>query len=399
MSYRYRGDDRWAILKLASGGTGPRLGVKDLIDVEGTITSAGSRLIYSLGHRAEEDAELIKLVRSNGAQISAKTNLTEFAFGATGINPWFGTPLNPRNDRLIPGGSSSGSATGLFTGEIDLSLGSDTGGSIRIPSACCGVFGLKTTFGRIPLQGVWPLAPSFDTVGPMALSSHGIELGMKLLEASFAAKAIGNPKIAVIEGSGSVSVLRAISEVCKLVSSSVEFVPDLGLPVVWEAGMRIMFFEALQMDGEYLSESHRLDPAMMTRFQTAFGYQRADISSAWSDAKRFKQVLMETLERFDFLALPTLKYPVPNYSDAYKVPLNANTIPFNVAGLPAISIPIELTPGVRHVLGVDAAFTPYGVESDGITPLPLSIQLVGANFSEENLVGLAKEIESATLAL
>lgn len=399
MSKKYPQSEKWAILKMAFAGSGPRLGVKDLIDVEGTTTSAGSRLVYSVGRKAEEDAELIKSVRRNGAQISAKTNLTEFAFGATGINPWFGTPYNPRNSRLIPGGSSSGSAVGLFTGEIDLSLGSDTGGSIRIPSACCGVFGLKTTFGRIPLGGVWPLAPSFDTVGPMARSSEGIELGMKLLEASFSAKSISNPKIAIIDGSGSASVVGAISKVCGLISSSVELVSDPGLSLAWEAGMRIMFSEALQEDGKYLRESHRLDPAMLTRFKTALGYQQAEISSAWSDARQFKQVLMEILGKFDFLALPTLKYPVPDYSNAYKVPLNANTIPFNLAGLPAISIPLELTSGVLQFLGGDAAFAPYGVESDGITPLPLSIQFIGTKFSEEYLVGLAKEIESVSLTL
>lgn len=396
MSNRYLEPDSWAITRLGSFGAGPRLGVKDLIDVEGSITSAGSRLVYSLGRKAEEDAKLIKSVRSNGAQIAAKTNLTEFAFGATGINPWFGTPPNPRNNLLIPGGSSSGSAVGLFTGEIDVSLGSDTGGSIRIPSACCGVFGLKTTFGRIPLAGVWPLAPSFDTVGPMALSSNGIELGMKLLESSFASKSPGNPKIAIIQGSGSAAVIDAVSKICGLVSSSVELIPDPGLSTAWEAGMRIMFAEALQVDGEYLRESHRLDPAMMTRFKTASGYQQADLLSARSDGEQFKEDLMEILRRFDFLALPTLKFPVPSYTNAYTVALNANTIPFNLAGLPAISIPVELTPGVLQVLGTKTVFAPYGVESDGITPLPLSVQFVGANFSDEYLVGLAKEIESAT---
>lgn len=399
MSRWYRESDSWAILKMVSSGSGPRLGVKDLIDVEGTVTSAGSRLIYSFGREAEADAELIKSARSNGAQISAKTNLTEFAFGATGINPWFGTPLNPRNDQLIPGGSSSGSAVGLFTGQIDVSLGSDTGGSIRIPSACCGVYGLKTTLGRIPLGGVWPLAPSFDTVGPMAMSSDGIELGMKLLESSFVSKSIDNPKIAVIEGSASTSVIAAISEICGLISSSVELLPDPGLSIAWEAGIRIMFSEALKVDGMYLTESHRLDPAVVNRFKTASGYKTADVSSAWSDGEWFKEVLNEIFRRYDFLALPTLKFPVPGYANAYSVPLNANTIPFNLAGLPAISIPVELTSGVLQVLGAEKSFAPYGVESDGTTPLPLSIQIIGGNFSEEYLVGIAKEIESATRAL
>ena len=91
----------------------------------------------------------------------------------TGVNPWYGTPVNPLDPALVPGGSSSGSAVAVATGEADVAYGSDTGGSVRIPAACCGIAGLKTTWGRIPLDGVWPLSPSFDTVGPMARDVAG----------------------------------------------------------------------------------------------------------------------------------------------------------------------------------------------------------------------------------
>src|SRR5439155_16989862 len=111
-----------------------------------------------------------------------KAKLHELAFRATGVNQWFGTSVNPLDPTLVPGGSSSGSAVAVATGEADVAYGSDTGGSVRIPSACCGTAGLKTTHGRIPLDGVWPLTPSFDTVGPMARDVAGLELGMQLLE-------------------------------------------------------------------------------------------------------------------------------------------------------------------------------------------------------------------------
>ena len=103
----------------------------------------------------------------------------------TGVNPWYGTPVNPLDPRLVPGGSSSGSAVAVATGEADVAYGTDTGGSVRIPSACCGTAGLKTTWGRVPLDGVWPLSPSFDTVGPMARDVAGLVLGMELLEPGF----------------------------------------------------------------------------------------------------------------------------------------------------------------------------------------------------------------------
>src|SRR6185369_12477768 len=107
-------------------------------------------------------------------------------YGISGINAAFGTPVNPLDPTRVPGGSSSGSAVAVANAEADVAYGSDTGGSIRIPAACCGIAGLKTTHGRIPLDGVWPLAPSLDTVGPMAVDVAGLILGMQLLEPGFA---------------------------------------------------------------------------------------------------------------------------------------------------------------------------------------------------------------------
>src|SRR6202007_2244801 len=102
-----------------------------------------------------------------------KTNLHELAMLPLGTNQWFGTPVNPLDPALIPGGSSSGSAVAGAPGEADVALGSDTGGSIRIPAACCGITGLKTSYGRVPLDGVRPLAPSLDTVRPLAPTVGG----------------------------------------------------------------------------------------------------------------------------------------------------------------------------------------------------------------------------------
>ena len=124
--------------------------------------------------------------RAADARIVGKTNLTELAMTPIGVNPWFGTPVNPLAPDRIPGGSSSGSAAAVGAGEADVAYGTDTGGSVRIPAACCGLAGLKTTFGRIPVEGVWPLGASLDTVGPLARDLAGIELGMALLEPGFA---------------------------------------------------------------------------------------------------------------------------------------------------------------------------------------------------------------------
>ena len=174
------------LLRLDPGpGDGPTVAVKDLIDVAGTPTTCASRPLAEVAVPAEADADCVAAVRSGGGRLVGKVNLHELAFGGTGINPYTGTPVNPLDPSRIPGGSSSGSAVALATGEADVAIGTDTAGSIRTPAACCGVTGLKTTFGRIPTTGVRPLAPSLDTVGPLARDVAGLVVGMRLLDPGF----------------------------------------------------------------------------------------------------------------------------------------------------------------------------------------------------------------------
>src|SRR6201987_365711 len=173
------------ITRYETAGPGVRLAVKDLIDMEGEPTTAGCRAVARRARPAAGGAACLAGARAAGARIVGRTNLHELALGVTGVNPWFGTPVNPLDPGLVPGGSSSGSAVAVATGEADVAYGSDTGGSVRIPSACCGTAGLKTTWGGLPLAGVWPLAPSFDTVGPMARDVAGLVLGLELLEPGF----------------------------------------------------------------------------------------------------------------------------------------------------------------------------------------------------------------------
>src|SRR6476646_5420340 len=171
------------ITRLDSTGTGPRIAVKDVIDVRGVPTTAGCRAVEKSAVPAALDAACLAGIRAAGARIVGKTNLHELALLPIGTNPWFGTPVNPLDPALIPGGSSSGSAVAVATDEADVAIGSDTGGSIRVPSACCGTAGLKTTHGRVPLDGVCPLAPSLDTIGPMAATIAGVTRGIHFFNA------------------------------------------------------------------------------------------------------------------------------------------------------------------------------------------------------------------------
>ena len=169
------------------GSTKPRLAVKDLIDMKGKVTSAGSQYFLKHGLPAERDAVCLRGARGR-VDIVGKTNLTEFAISPSGANSYFGMPENQvaRSRHRISGGSSSGSAVALANREADIAFGTDTAGSIRLPAACCGIFGLKTTFGRISTKGVYPISAKYlDTVGPMARDIPGLVLGMDLLEPGF----------------------------------------------------------------------------------------------------------------------------------------------------------------------------------------------------------------------
>lgn len=195
------------ITRVTGSGGGVRLAVKDLIDVAGVPTTAGSRALAATAAAAERDALCLAGARAAGARaagarIVGKTNLNELAFGASGVNEYFGTPVNPLDPSRVPGGSSSGSAVAVADGEADLGYGSDTGGSIRVPAAFCGITGLKTTYGRIPLAGVWPLAPSMDTIGPMARDVAGVAAGLALLEPGFSVDVAAATQVGRIRPAG-----------------------------------------------------------------------------------------------------------------------------------------------------------------------------------------------------
>jgi aspartyl-tRNA(Asn)/glutamyl-tRNA(Gln) amidotransferase subunit A len=142
--------------------------IKDLFDVAGEVTRAGSKLIADEGKPASADAPIVRRLRGAGAVIVAKTNMTEFAFSGIGANPHFGTPGNPADRARVPGGSSSGGAVAAADGMCEVTIGSDTGGSTRIPASLCGITGFKPSRQRIPTDGAFPLSFTLDSIGPMA---------------------------------------------------------------------------------------------------------------------------------------------------------------------------------------------------------------------------------------
>ena len=149
---------------------GAIVSIKDLFDVAGEPTRAGSKILAEEAAPAEVDAVVVRRLRAAGAVIVAKTNMTEFAYSAVGANPHFGTPRNPRDRARVPGGSSAGAAVAAADGLCEIAIGSDTGGSVRIPAALCGIVGFKPSRQRIPTEGAFPLSFTLDSIGPLGRS-------------------------------------------------------------------------------------------------------------------------------------------------------------------------------------------------------------------------------------
>jgi len=167
-----RGEDRGPV-------HGVPIALKDLYDLKGEVTTAGSKIFAR--NTAPQDSAVTERLRSAGAVLLGKTNLHEWAFGVTNQNPHFGDAKNPWDQTRIPGGSSGGSAIAIATGMCFMSPGSDTGGSIRIPAALCGIAGIKPAYGRVSLRGVVPLAWSLDHAGPLARSVRDLAVSLQLL--------------------------------------------------------------------------------------------------------------------------------------------------------------------------------------------------------------------------
>jgi aspartyl-tRNA(Asn)/glutamyl-tRNA(Gln) amidotransferase subunit A len=169
-------------------GEGAPVAVKDLLDTAGLTTTYGSALFAD--HVPVVSAEAVLRIEAAGYAVAGKTNLHEFAYGISSQNPHYGTVPNPRAPGRLAGGSSGGSAAAIAAGDVELALGSDSAGSIRIPAAWCGVVGFKPSFGLVSVEGCFPLAPSFDVVGPLASSVEGCEELLAALAPGFASNTL-----------------------------------------------------------------------------------------------------------------------------------------------------------------------------------------------------------------
>ncbi len=351
--------------------------VKDTIDVAGFSTQAGSEALAN-ALPAKQHADVVESVLAKGGRLVGKTTLHELAYGMTGVNHWAGTPENPLFPHLIPGGSSSGSAAVVAQGEVDIALGTDTGGSIRVPAACCGVFGLKPTFDRVSRKGVMPAHSTLDCVGPFAASAQMLTSAMSLLDPSFSSdthqlngQAI---RLGVVAVNADAEVKNTVSDfLVKAIAHhdiATQPVPLSLLQSAFTAGMTLINAETWAACGQFLS-SGKLGADVAQRLANAQNTSEVDLAAAEQIRQSFTEQVDEALVGLTALVLPTLPTIPMVLSDALagKTDLNISAFvrPFNLSGHPALTLPLLSRSGQ-----------------------PVGLQLVGRKGDDELLCELAE---------
>ena len=366
---------------------GVPIGLKDLIDQKGTPTTNGAAFAAIVPERS---ATVVSRLEDAGAVIIGRTGLHEFAYGFTSENEHFGPVRNPWDVELSPGGSSGGSAAAVAAGVVPAAIGTDTGGSVRVPAALCGVAGLKVTHGRVPLDGVTPLAPSLDTVGPIAANVSDLAVLYRVMAdedaphgaADLAAVRIGVPR----QWSGGVidtATRRAFEAVLERIArtgAEVEPVdePALAVTDITAGAVSVEITEVHRQ--RWMNEPERYGAEVAARLRAA-----ASVPDSYAhDVLDWEEVAGRAHERlfdrFDVLATPTVgamrkvigvpDMDVDGEAVFHRTVLSQYTWPVNRTGNPALALPIR-----------------------GSGAPPASLQVIGRPFGEDALLGVGLALE------
>lgn len=382
------------------------VGLKDLLQTRGVLTTGGSAVLRD--YVPETDATTVARLREAGAIIVGKLNMHEFAYGCTNENKTYGNAHNPWRHGYIPGGSSGGSGAAVAAGECTLALGSDTAGSIRMPAACCGVVGLKATYGRISRQGAFALSWSLDHVGPMTRTvtdaalmlgaiagydpqdattlpvpvpdyTHAINAGVRGLR-------VGIPRNFFFERVHP-ETRAAVEKAIQVLGEQGAHLVEVSLPHVemsWLATTTIIGPESTAFHEPWLRERSNLyDPDVRVWLEGGEVTSATQYLKAQRLRTLIKQSMQAAMEQVDVIAAPTVPAAAIPYGQ-YMVDLGGHeedlltylrfTCPANATGQPAIAVP--------------CGFSAAG--------LPLSLQLMGRPFEEETLLRAARAYEAAT---
>lgn len=365
---------------------GKTVSVKSTFDVKGYSTTMGTTLLKN--NLASEDATSVQRLRQAGAHLVGHTNMTELAYSGLGLNPHYGTAKNPLDETRIPGGSTSGGAVSVAAGIVDIALGTDTGGSLRIPAAFCGLVGFKPSQQSIPRQGCLPLSDSLDSVGPIARSVEDCRLAWQVMSTSVLSNPVLNdmPTFVIPTNFGfdgiDADIARRFDEaVQRLVEAGyaverreVSWFEDYKTLPVWH-------FSAVEGSRYYAEhfalDSHELDPRVASRLSRAEQVSEAD----FQQSLQLRQQLIEQFSRrfqTSVLLMPTVAIKAPKFADLESEQgyneLNLmclrNTSVANVADACSVSLPMVV-----------------GNVSSGL-------MLTMANGCDEHLLTIAEQVEA-----
>ena len=352
---------------------GVPVAVKDLLDTAGLTTTYGSALFAD--HVPAESAESVRRLEAAGYAVAGKTNLHEFAHGISSQNPHYGTVPNPVAPGRLAGGSSGGSAAAIAAGQVELALGTDSAGSIRIPAAWCGIAGFKPTYELVPSAGCFPLAPSYDVVGPMASTVEGCE---ELLAAL-----VPDYRAAALESLEELSVGVAWTEHADpLVRARVEeaaahFPRRRHVEMPLAPGDRSLFMrEAADVHRALFPGNEELyGDNVRGKIERCLVVGDAEAAASEREQDAYRERVAEALEGIDLLVTPTVPFVAPP-ADVDELEIRGRgtlfTYPANALGVPAVALPC-------------------GAAELG---LPASVQLVGRAGDDARVLAAARLLAS-----
>jgi aspartyl-tRNA(Asn)/glutamyl-tRNA(Gln) amidotransferase subunit A len=354
-------------------GAGEPVAVKDLLDTAGLTTTYGSALFA--GHVPAVSAEAVQLLEVAGFSVAGKTNLHEFAYGISSQNAHYGTVPNPVAPGRLAGGSSGGSAAAIAAGDVELALGSDSAGSIRIPAAWCGCAGFKPTHGLVSVEGCFPLAPSYDAVGPLASSVEGCERLMRTLAPGFEPPELGSLEELEV---GVAWLDRADPLVRERVSEAASLFPrrrEIELPLA-PANRADFMREVADVHRALFSGNEELyGENVRGKIERCLRVRDAEAAAAERERAEYRGRFVDAVGGLDLVVTPTvLLVAPPDDADelALRLPATDHTYPFNSLGWPALALPC-------------------GPAEDG---LPASVQLAAPLGQDARVLGAGRLLES-----
>ena len=321
--------------------------VKDLVDVRGMVTTAGGIILPDVP--AADDAPVIRRIREAGCVIIGKTNLHEFAYGVTSVNPHYGTVRNPADPTRVAGGSSGGSAAAVGAALCDWAIGSDTGGSIRIPASLCGVAGFKPAFGSIDISGVIPLSKSLDTLGPLAPNIAAVARAYTMMSGEeVSLDGLAAPHLAVpADWVGDLDGPTA--EAWSKVSNGLPEIEFVDRNRLFEVGLTILLAEAAEYHRQWATDyPEKYGADVLRLIQRGLEIPIGAYQEALQERTQLQVAAQRAMEEIDALILPATAIVAPPVDAGPEVrePLSRFTRPFNTTHQPVAVLPARLPLGL-----------------------------------------------------